>query len=101
MKDLCEHVAKTELIELLSKVSQSTKKGALIIVPLSAYTGARYIRDEDEKDVTHIHRWTLSDWLLFLTEHTMNFTVSGSYYIKGIKECCKPSSMSCGFFTLK
>lgn len=100
MKDVAEHVPMEELIGLLSNLSISAKRGMLIIVPLSAYTGARYIRDEDEQDTTHIHRWTLSDWILFLTENTKDFTVSGSYYIRGIKECCKPKSMSCGFLTL-
>lgn len=100
LKDICEHVEKTELIALVQKLSRAARRGLLIIVPLSAYTGGRYVRDEDEADVTHLHRWTLSDWLIFLIEHTKDFTVSGSYYIKGIKECCVARRMGCGFFTL-
>lgn len=101
LKDVCEHIEKNDLVELIQKLASATRNGMLIVVPLSAYTGGRYVRDEDEMDVTHIHRWTLSDWLLFLTENAPEFTVSGSYYIKGIKECCKAAKMSCGFFTLK
>ena len=99
-KDVAEHIPMDKLIETVQALSKRARKGILVIVPLSAYSGGKYVREEDEKDSTHIHRWTLSDWILFLTKNTKDFTVSGSYSIRGIKECCKAESMGCGFLTL-
>ncbi len=100
-KDVLEHIPTDSLQELLKTVCTLARRAIFIVVPLTAYTGGRYIRDEDEADKTHIQRMTLSDWLLFLTKlASPAFTVSGSYYVKGVKECCKPEAMSCGFFTL-
>lgn len=100
LKDLCEHVELDELKSLIGKMSLAAKKGMLVVVPLSSYLGGRYVRDEDEKDSTHIHRWPLVEWITFLMENAPQFTVSGSFYIRGIKECCKSKAQSCGFLTL-
>lgn len=99
-KDCMEHIPMEKLEPLLKQLSAAAKKGMFIIVPLAKYFGGQYVRDEDEADKTHIHRFTISDWLEFLMKHTKNMTVSGSFYLKGVKECCRERSMSCGFFTL-
>lgn len=100
LKDVCEHIPMEELVELIGVLSRAARRGMLVVVPLSAYHNGRYIREEDEQDITHIHRWTLVDWIMFFMQHTQDFTVNGAYYIKGVKESCKGFPMSAGFFTL-
>lgn len=99
-KDVFEHIPEPELEETVKALSQKAQKGMLVIVPLSLETGGRYVREEDEMDQTHVNRWTLSDWLVFLHRFTEGFTVSGGYAIRGLKECCRAEDRACGFITL-
>lgn len=99
-KDTIEHIPIEELSELIPRLCASTKRALLFIVPLTAYFGGKYLREEDEADVTHKIRFTLPDWLLFLGPLAKGFTVSGSYHIKGCKAASEKVPQSCGFFTL-
>lgn len=99
-KDCWEHIDKAELEELIPKLGQSCRKGIFIVVPLTSYTNGEYLRPEDEADPTHKIRFTLPDWLLFLTELLPDFNVSGSYHIHGIKPASVQKRQSCGFFTM-
>lgn len=100
-KDTMEHIHPEELRELIPALGRSTKKGIFIVVPLTAYTGGEYLREEDESDPTHKVRFTLPDWLLFLTDLLPEFNVQGSYHIHGIKPASVQKRQSCGFFTMK
>lgn len=99
-KDCWEHLSTKELEEIVPKLCSSTKKAILAIVPLTAYFGGKYLRPEDELDVTHKIRFSLHDWLVFLQPLAKDFTVSGAYHIKGCKAASEKVPQSCGFLTL-
>lgn len=98
-KDLAEHIALDDLKDLIPTWGKSARKGIFLVVPLTAYTGSKYLRDEDEADPTHKVRFTLPDWLLFLQGLLPQFNINGSYHIHGIKPASSQVSQSCGFFT--
>lgn len=100
MKDVAEHIALEDLKDLILKLGESCRKGLFLVVPLTAYTGGAYLREEDEADPTHKIRFTLPDWLLFLTDLLPDFNVNGSYHIHGIKPASVQKRQSCGFFTM-
>jgi len=99
-KDCWEHIPEPVLRDLVPALGKSVRKGIFIVVPLTGYTSGRYIRDEDESDPTHQIRFTLPDWLLFLTDLLPEFNVTGSYCIHGIKPAAEQKRQSCGFFTM-
>ncbi len=100
LKDVAEHIEPRDLFLLVNTLNDRLTKGMLIIVPLAESRGGRYIRDEDERDVTHVNRWTLNDWIVFLEEAAPDFNVNASYNIHGIKPAAALVPHSCGFFTL-
>jgi hypothetical protein len=99
-KDTLEHVPIEQLKVLVPKLCQATRKALLFIVPLTGYFGGKYLREEDEADSTHLIRFSLTDWLLFLQPLAPDFTVSGAYHIKGCKAASEKVQQSCGFLTL-
>ncbi len=99
-KDTLEHIDPKDLYLLINTLNDRTTKGMLFIVPLAETRGGRYIREEDERDVTHVNRWTLNDWITFLEEAAPDFNVNASYNIHGIKPAAALAPHSCGFFTL-
>jgi hypothetical protein len=99
-KDTLEHISLEELQSLLPRLGDSVRRGLFIVVPLTAYTNGEYLRAEDESDPTHKIRFTLPDWLLFLTDLLPEFNVTGSYHIHGIKPASVEKRQSCGFFTM-
>lgn len=100
-KDVLEHIPLSQLSELIPNLCKRTGKSLLFIVPLASYTNGEYRRKEDEADITHIIRYTLNDWILLLTSLAPDFTVSGSYHIKGLKPASLQVPQSCGFLTLQ
>lgn len=100
LKDVCEHLEYRTLVEMIQMLNCTISKGAFILVPLAEKTDGAYIRPEDERDVTHLIRWTLDDWLNFLEINAPDFNVNGSYHIYGIKPASQTARHSCGFFTL-
>lgn len=98
-KDCWEHIPLGTLEEMIPKLGKSVRKGIFIVVPLTEYYGGKYVRGEDEADPTHIVRFTLPDWLLFLSKLLPDFNVNGSYCIHGIKPAAQEKIQSCGFFT--
>src|SRR5687768_271199 len=82
-KDTMEHIEVAVLQDLIPRLGRSVRKGMFIVVPLTAYTNGEYLRQEDEADPTHKIRFTLPDWLLFLTDLLPEFNVTGSYHIHG------------------
>jgi hypothetical protein len=100
LKDCAEHIYPKDLFILVNTLNDRVTKGILLIVPLAESRGGRYIREEDERDVTHVNRWTLTDWMTFLEEAAPDFNVNASYNIHGIKPAAALTPRSCGFFTL-
>lgn len=100
LKDVCEHIERSDLICLINRLHETITKGMLFIVPLARISGGKYVRQEDEMDVTHVNRWTMEDWICFLEEHAPEFNVNASYHIHGIKPASQEVHHSCGFFTL-
>lgn len=98
-KDVWEHIPVEKLQSLVPELGKSVRKGIFIVVPLTGYTNGKYVREEDEMDSTHVVRFTLDDWLLFLTDLLPEFNVNGSYCIHGIKPASVQKRQSCGFFT--
>lgn len=99
-KDCGEHMEPQELFTMVGTLNDRITKGIFIIVPLTTELGGRYVRDEDEADVTHVNRWTLDHWMTFLSEAAPDFNVNASYNIHGIKPAAALVPRSCGFFTL-
>lgn len=99
-KDTIEHVPIEKLKELIPALCKATRKSLLFIVPLTAYFGGKYLREEDECDQTHLVRYTLHDWLVFMGPLAKGFTVSGAYHIDGCKAASSQVPQSCGFLTL-
>lgn len=99
-KDTFEHIPETELRTLVTRLLLFTKRRMFVIVPLSSATGGAYIHPKEEKDKTHVNRWTLPDWLLFFQECSSSFTVSGSYLFPGLKPGAYEVSEGYGFFTI-
>lgn len=99
-KDVAEHIPQDDLARLLSRLNRTVSKGMLFIVPLAVARGGRYVRVEDERDATHVIRWTLEDWINFFEEAAPGFNVNASFHIHGIKPASATDLHSCGFFTL-
>lgn len=100
-KDTLEHIPIQVLQSLIPRLCYATKKTLLFIVPLTSEKGGRFLRQEDEMDQTHIVRFTLHDWLLFLAPLASEFTVHGSYHLPGVKPASTEVPQSCGFLTLE
>lgn len=100
LKDVAEHVPDIELSKLVGKLSLMASRGMFFIVPLTKVNGGQYIREEDERDSTHVIRWTLVEWIRFLEDHAPGFNVNASFHIDGIKPASRITSHSTGFFTL-
>lgn len=100
LKDVAEHIPVEKLSALIEGLSAITLKGMFFVVPIAESSGGRYLRIEDESDVTHVNRWTLDEWISFLEDNAPGFTVSASYHIDGIKPASVEVRHSCGFLTL-
>lgn len=99
IKDCCEHIPEDDLWILVNKLLKKTKKGVLIIVPLSKVDGGQYICPRDNQDVTHVIRWTLGTWVNFLQSCSPDFLAWGGYHVSGIKQASDEWLGSCGFIT--
>lgn len=100
VKDCGEHMTEAQFESTMTLLHGKISKGMLIIVPLADRTHGPYVREDDEKDKTHILRWTLDDWMSVLETHCPDFNVNASYHIHGIKPASAQVKHSCGFFTL-
>lgn len=99
-KDVLEHIPLDELCMVLPRLLSITRKKSLFIVPLSAEKDGEYINPLDQKDETHIHRWTMKDWLVFLQKMSSDFVVSGSYRVPLLKASSELYPCSAAFITL-
>ena len=100
-KDVFEHVDPEQLKPMLLNLVQMMRTAMLIIVPLTDEDGGKYLCPKDEIDTTHINRWTLPTWLIFLENIDRRLVVSGGYYVPGIKQANTAWEKSCGFITIR
>lgn len=100
-KDVMEHLSEEQLKQIIPRLCQAARKSILLIVPLTSYHLGEYIRPEDEADPSHVIRFTLDNWIKFLTPLAKDFSVSGSYHLHGLKPASAQAPYSCGFFILK
>ena len=100
-KDVFEHMSQAQLEDMIPTLLARVYNGLFIIVPLTARTGGDYVGPADNKDATHIIRWTLPDWIHFLQEFDRSMVVTGSFHIPGIKQASEPWPGSCGFITMR
>lgn len=102
MKDLAEHLTPDEFQNMMGDLLPMVKKKMMIIIPLAAFATGDYVREEDRKDVTHIIRATLEDWmeLIHWSSGAEDFTITGSWHIPGLKPTSQSAFQSCGFIEI-
>ena len=101
-KDTLEHLQPNDAVEAISKFTKLAERSILIIVPLCAERGGRYVRDEDEFDKTHVIRGTLSEWLVIAQgEAGNNWIAQAAYHLPGLKPTSRRHPCSCGFITMR
>lgn len=103
LKDLCEHLQVIDLMKAADWLLKYTRKGILIVVPLSSQVGGQYVRREDDMDVTHVIRWPLEEWMHFFNNRIPNheWTLTGSWHLHGLKPASQTHPKSCGFIQLR
>lgn len=80
-KDVLEHV---ELVDHTIQGLMKVCDGMFVVVPLSRLPGNRYVIEEYEKDVTHVQRLPLLNWVgLFLKD---GWRVECAYRVPGVKD---------------
>lgn len=81
-KDVLEHVEDVEIVT--QSMLHHARVGIFVVVPTSPKDGAPYVLEDYERDITHIHRLTLSSWVgLFLAR---GWDVTATYRVPGIKD---------------
>lgn len=104
-KDVLEHVPQSVLESVLDTIMRLTKKGALLIVPLTGNHDGKYLNPADEADATHVIAWPLPTWLVHIHAAIVRtgqpLVVGGGYSLPGVKQAADPYPMSTGFITLR
>jgi len=100
-KDTLEHLTTVQLSETVERLLSMCERGMFVVVPLAAASGGDYVGPKDRMDITHVIRWTLEEWIGFLQSISLEFVVSGGYWIPGIKPEAYQHQQSCGFITLR
>lgn len=81
-KDTLEHIPDVGNLSL--ELQKYARVGIFIVVPLAVVDGDKYVLSDYEKDVTHIHRFTLATWArLFIRP---GWEVSARYRVEGVKD---------------
>lgn len=96
-KDVLEH------IQYVSGVVQALMdcavKGVFAVVPLSQFRGAKYVVEDYEKDVTHVQRLPLLNWVeMFLHR---GWRVEASFRVPGVKDNYAQYPRGNGFLTVR
>lgn len=81
-KDVLEHVP--NLLEVIYDFHAYARTGFFVVVPLSPSKGEPYEVPEYEKDLSHLHRMNLCEWLDLLRHP--EWDVEGVYRLPGIKD---------------
>ena len=96
-KDVLEHVEYVE--NTIQKLVQFATKGIFVVVPLSKFSGGKYVVEEYEKDVTHKQRYPLATWVaMFLRP---GWVVEASYRVPGVKDNYAQHATGNGFITAR
>lgn len=96
-KDVLEHVANME--EVVGILMNAAERGVFVVVPLSTVDGARYVVEEYECDVTHLHRLTLATWASLFVRP--GWSVEISYRVRGVKDNYSKYAQGNGFITAR
>lgn len=99
-KDCWEHISESDLKPLIKHLCKVTSRKIFAIVPLAESTDGKYIHEKEEKDVTHVNRWTLHDWIVFLQGCTTSFVVTGGYFYPGLKPGAAEVENGYGFLSM-
>ena len=81
-KDVLEHVRDVD--KVIPDLMNIARVGVFAVVPLSAVDHEQYVVHDYEKDVTHIHRLTLSSWVRMFLQP--GWTGEASYRMVGVKD---------------
>lgn len=108
-KDCIEHCTEEDSEQLVINILKMVRKGAFFIVPLTKYHKGTYIYPNDNQDTTHIIRYTMENWMYFLTRIARiselnglgTFTVQGSYHVPNLKQASVDYPYSTGFYQLR
>lgn len=101
-KDTLEHLNVWDLLATLAEFALRTKKGALIVVPLSYHLGEPYVIEDYEKDITHVVRWPLWRWVQEChIAFDETWEISSRYRIEGIKDNYAKWPTGNGFITIR
>jgi hypothetical protein len=100
-KDCFEHVPKEDLAFLVKHLLARVHRKMFVIVPLAKETGGEYVHPKEEKDSTHVNRWTLPDWLAFFGSLTNSFVITGGYRYPQLKPGAYEVEQGYGFITLE
>lgn len=102
-KDVLEHVQ--DVRDVISSLLDIAGAGVFAVVPLgnlksaTAESGGQYVVPDYEKDVTHIHRLSLSCWVdMFLRP---GWRVEAAYRVPGIKDNYARWEYGNGFITAR
>lgn len=96
-KDVLEHVP--QVADTINDLLQIARTGVFVVVPLSAADGEKYVVRSYEKDVTHIHRLSLTSWVrMFLRP---GWTVTACYRVPGVKDNYARFAEGNGFITCR
>lgn len=101
-KDVLEHIPTEDLLPIIHDLFKRARKSVFIIVPLTEEFGGRYISPNDEKDITHVQRLPMREWLQRIQSVAPpNWSVWGSYKIPVLKQASELYPNSTGFISCK
>ncbi len=96
-KDVLEHVERvTDAIDGLMDIA---RVGVFAVVPLSLTDNGPYLIGDYEKDITHIHRLTLTTWANMFVRHGWSVTLA--YRVPGVKDNYAEYERGNGFITAR
>jgi len=96
-KDVLEHV--DPLQTTINNLLDNARVGVFIVVPLAIESGGGYVCPEYERDVTHIHRLTLAEWVHMIAQP--GWSVEARYRVPGIKDNWGHYERGNGFVTAR
>lgn len=81
-KDVLEHIF--DVANTITKLMDNATKGVFVVVPLAAFDNGRYVVEDYELDITHIHRLALPSWTAMFMRP--GWSVEARYRLCGVKD---------------